>query len=177
MVLGKSKGLGVMSRPFFAPIGKNAISFLFVNKKTYFRFRTSYSMKPIFYLNEYRTVAFCASCTRQLRWLRGFSPPLIYDSNLYTKPLCFSGINCLQQTFGGGSFTIVLPFFCVVLSSVFSAYALSGSTYFFIGTPFFYFSPYIIAFIKALLISATNSNEMIFKIQLLNYSKKNHMVT
>lgn len=141
-------------------------------KKLTFVFRTSYSMKPIFYLNEYRTAAFCASRTRQLRWLRGFSPPLIYDSNLYTKSLCFSSINCLQQTLGCGSFTIVQPFFCVILFSVFSTYMLRGSTYFIIGAPFFYFSPNIIAFIKPLLISATNSNEIIFKIQLSNHLKK-----
>lgn len=129
-------------------------------------------MKPIFYLNEYRPAAFCASYTRLLRWLRGFSPPLIYDPDLYTIPSCFSGINCLQQTFGSGSFTIVLPIFCVILSLVFNANLLNRCAYCEICATIFYGYPYIISSIKPLLISTTNTNEMIFKIQLLNHLKK-----
>lgn len=129
-------------------------------------------MKPIFYLNEYRPAAFCASYTRLLRWLRGFSPPLIYDSNLYTLPSCFSGINCLQQTFGSGSFTIVLPIFCVILSCDLNACLLKSCIYCTIATTVFCDFLYTINSIKPLLISTTNTNEMIFKIQLLNHLKK-----
>jgi len=126
-------------------------------------------MKPVFYLKEYQSAAFCATYTRLLRWLRGFSPPLIYNHHLYTIPSRFSGINSLQQTFGSVSFTIVLPFFCVISLR---AYQLLGCIYLAISSIVFYVFSAIKTCINSVLLTTTNSYEMIFEIQLLNHLKK-----
>lgn len=129
-------------------------------------------MKPIFCPNEYRSAAFCATYTRLLRWLRGFSPPLIYHLNIYTSSLCVSGINSLHQTFGSGSFTIVLPFFCVIPSRTFSVYFFNCCFYLTKIKPAFCTFSYSKYVVRGLLLPATNSDEMILKIQLLNHLKK-----
>jgi hypothetical protein len=126
-------------------------------------------MKSIFYLKEYQSAAFCATYTRLLRWLRGFSPPLIYNHHLYTIASRFSGINSLQQTFGSGSFTIVVPFFCVISLRV---YQLLGCIYLAISPIGSYVFSTIKTCINPVLLTTTNSHETIFKIQLLNQLKK-----
>lgn len=120
-------------------------------------------MKPIFYPNEYRPAAFSATFARLLRWLRGSSPPLFYNSNTFTKPLRISGINSLNQTFGSGSYTIVLPIFCVLSSIVY---------YSSLGKAIFCAVLYTYIITTQVILITTYSYEMIFKIQLLSPFKK-----
>lgn len=130
-------------------------------------------MKPIFYLNEYRTATFYATNTRLSRLLHCFNPPLIYDPDTYTKSLCFSSINSLQQTFGSVSFTIVLPIFCVRSSGKGNAFLPNSYQHLKQFLAIFCSS----AFLKPILaynhLPNSSSVKTILKIQLLNHFKKN----
>jgi hypothetical protein len=129
-------------------------------------------MKPIFYLNGYRIAAFCATFTRLLRRLQGFSPLLIFHSKAYTTPFGFIGINSLQKAFGSVSFTIVPPFFCVISSSFFSTFYLNGRICFTINTTVFRSFSYTNIPVKENLFLTTNSNKMVIKNPIVKPLKK-----